>query len=89
MATIKFDFGPDNLTVDTLIFIEDNDKDRSVRGTRDLLALLAVDAESGEQMDPDQARAIIGQMTLTQLHATLDELRRATQAAGKDVSGEA
>ena len=85
---IKFNFGPDHLTVDTLIFIEDHEADRSVRTMRDLLSMLAVDVD-GEPMDPEQAKAVIGEMTLTQLNATMDQLGSAIKGAEASSSGEA
>ena len=85
---IKFNFSPDHLTVDTLIYMEDHESERSVRMMRDLLAMLAFDGE-GRPMDPEQAGAVIGGMTLTQLNATMDELGAAIKGAGSDASGEA
>jgi len=88
MSEIKFDFSPESLTVDTLIFIEDHEADRSVRVVRDLLAMLAVDVD-GEPMDPEQAKAVIGEMTLSQLNATMDQLGSAIKGSEASASGEA
>ena len=88
MSEIKFDFSPESLTVDTLIFIEDHEADRSVRVMRDLLAMLAIDVD-GNALNLEQAKALIGKMTLAQLNATMDELGSAIKGAEASSSGEA
>ena len=88
MSEIKFDFSPENLTVDTLIYIEDHESDRSVRTMRDLLAMLAMDVD-GNALNLDQAKALIGKMTLAQLNTTMDELGDAIKGSEASASGEA
>ena len=88
MSEIKFDFSPETLTVDTLIFIEDHEADRSVRTMRDLLAMLAMDVD-GNAVGLEQAKATIGKMTLAQLNATMDQLGAAIKGAEASSSGEA
>ena len=85
---IRFDFSPESLTVDTLIFIEDHEADRSVRVMRDLLAMLAMDVD-GNALNLEQAKALIGKMTLAQLNATMDQLGGAIKGAEASASGEA
>ena len=92
MASIKFDFGPDTITVDDLILIEDQEAAGgvSVRFTRDLLARYARDEETGEPLPEDEARATIGKMTLAQLNATMERMRSMVEDSRTDaVSGEA
>ena len=88
MSEIKFDFSPETLTVDTLIFIEDHGADRSVRTMRDLLAMLAMDVD-GNALNLEQAKATIGKMTLAQLNLTMDELGTAIKGQETSASGEA
>lgn len=90
MTTLTFDFGPDRLTIDDLIVVEDMGEKASIRAMRDMFSRYAVDGETGDTLPEREAKALIGQMTLAQLQSTMQtldqSLARSSEAA---VSGEA
>ena len=66
----------DRLTVDDVIAVEDG----KMRGIREVFAKLAVD-ESGASLPLDEARILVGQLTLKQMKEQAEGLARSLKGS--------
>ncbi len=71
MKKLTFKLDPERLTLNQLIAMQDGD----IRTMRDVLANTLVD-ESGEHIEFEKAKTIIGDMNLAQIKETSEEFAR-------------
>jgi hypothetical protein len=72
LADLRIQVDIDRVTVDDLIGIEDG----KIRAVRDMLARLAVD-EQGQPLPLDEAKRLVGSLSLRQLKQQSDAMMRA------------